>query len=385
MDRNKLKIVYTVGFAAVAALIGAVALISALTEPNRASARQAKALLAAEADSYELEALQAQEFSVEPTPLPTPVPPAVPADAAEILCNMKPLFIVPSHAEAETLLQSYLQRCADAAAPERVLSATFACELRIVNALDNVPYYTIDEAMELLLSDLSVIPVTVTSERTTVTDIPVSAETRADATLAKGTRIVTQLGSPIRTVTRTTVTYLFGEEQSVSEPVTETVKQGSPTVVRVGTGDFPAKGSDKQSKKKEQDTSASWIMELTFPLAGKKRVLVTPFGVTDGVFRRGADYEGEAGSVVSAPAGGIVIFCGERGEYGFTVDIDHGNGCISRLTHLSDAGLKLNQRVFSGDTVGYLSADSTGDRAKPVLHYELLVDGIPVDPETRWK
>jgi murein DD-endopeptidase MepM/ murein hydrolase activator NlpD len=73
-----------------------------------------------------------------------------------------------------------------------------------------------------------------------------------------------------------------------------------------------------------------------------------------------------------------VVFCAERGAYGFVVDIDHGNGFVSRLTHLSDVQVELNQRVFIGDPVGVLAEDTDG--GKPVLHYELIIDGIPYNP-----
>ena len=72
------------------------------------------------------------------------------------------------------------------------------------------------------------------------------------------------------------------------------------------------------------------------------------------------------------------MYCGERGAYGFVVDIDHGNGFVSRLTHLADVQVELNQRVFIGDTVGTLAPDEDG--GKPVLHYELIIDGIPYNP-----
>ena len=58
---------------------------------------------------------------------------------------------------------------------------------------------------------------------------------------------------------------------------------------------------------------------------------------------------------------------------------DHGDGFVSRLTHLADVTLELNQRVFAGDAVGKL-AESERSGKKPRLHYELLVDGVPYNP-----
>ena len=81
---------------------------------------------------------------------------------------------------------------------------------------------------------------------------------------------------------------------------------------------------------------------------------------------------------VTAPAEGLIVYCGERGAYGFVVDIDHGNGFVSRLTHLSDVVVEMNQRVFAGDAIGVLAEDPDG--GKPVFHYELMIDGIPYNP-----
>ena len=84
------------------------------------------------------------------------------------------------------------------------------------------------------------------------------------------------------------------------------------------------------------------------------------------------------GTNITAPGEGIVVYCGERGAYGFVVDIDHGNGFVSRLTHLNDVQLELNQRVFQGDKIGTLAPDEDGDKA--TFHYELIIDGIPYNP-----
>ena len=75
---------------------------------------------------------------------------------------------------------------------------------------------------------------------------------------------------------------------------------------------------------------------------------------------------------------GVVVFSGFHPQYGYMVDIDHGNGFVSRLTHLSDVQVELNQRVFIGDPVGVLAEDEDG--GKPVMHYELIIDGIPYNP-----
>ena len=106
--------------------------------------------------------------------------------------------------------------------------------------------------------------------------------------------------------------------------------------------------------------------------------MVHYFGYVEGKMNYGLEIGNSAGTNVVAPGEGVVVYCGERGAYGFVVDIDHGNGFVSRLTHLSDVQVELNQRVFIGDPVGKLAPDADG--GKPVLHYELIIDGIPYNP-----
>ena len=391
MERKKRKNIYVFVFCGAALLIAALCLVSALTEPDRAAKRALEAAASGKADSFELEALQAEVFDVEPTPAPTPIPPAVPAEAKEILSGSTPVCIVPSQADAETLLYTYLEQSAVESSTEHTLSAAIDCEVRIIAPHDNIPLYSVEDALALLLADPSLIPVRLTVSRREIEEVPAATEYRDDASLAKGTRAVMQLGSAERTVTQTELTYRAGEETSAGTPATETLKPGSPTVVRVGTGVFDAETQQKKKQTKadkQQAEEAALIhgeaFPLTFPLKLKKRTAAVPFGVSNGVFRRGTDFEADAGSAVFVPAEGVVIYCGERGEYGFTVDIDHGNGCISRLTHLTDVTAELHQRVFAGDTLGSLAAPADGS-VKAKLHYEFTVDGVPRDPSPYWQ
>lgn len=389
MEQKKRKGInaYLIAFGGAAILIGALCLISALTEPRRAAARASAAAAAGEADAFEMEALQAEVFDVEPTPAPTPIPPAVPTGSKEILSGAEPLFIVPSQADAETLLYTYLERSAVETDTEHTLSAALDCEVHIVDPHDNIPLYSVEEALALLSEDPSLIPVRLTVQRREIAEAAVTTEYRDDATLARGTRAVMQVGAAERTVTETEVTYRAGQVIATGTPVSETLKAGSPTVVRVGTGVFEAESSQKAKKQAEKGAEAEEDptlihgepFVLTLPLKLKKKVFAEAFGTDGGVFRRGVTFEADVGSAVSAPAEGVVIYCGERGEYGFTVDIDHGNGCVSRLTHLENVTVELHQRVFAGDTVGVL-APATDGGAKSKLCYELTVDGVPRDP-----
>ena len=73
-----------------------------------------------------------------------------------------------------------------------------------------------------------------------------------------------------------------------------------------------------------------------------------------------------------------MIFIGERGDYGLVIEIRHGDGFVSRLTHCASPYVELEQHVFRGDPIAILAKQE--EEAQPHLHYELLIDGIPFDP-----
>lgn len=94
----------------------------------------------------------------------------------------------------------------------------------------------------------------------------------------------------------------------------------------------------------------------------------------------GIDYAAPVGTEVSATGAGRVIFAGTMRGYGLTLDIDHGGGVVTRYAHLSniESGVSKGTRIRAGDKIGAVGA--TGLVSGPNLHYEVLVDGRPVDP-----
>ncbi|MGH6817737.1 MAG: M23 family metallopeptidase [Methylovirgula sp.] len=81
---------------------------------------------------------------------------------------------------------------------------------------------------------------------------------------------------------------------------------------------------------------------------------------------------------VRATAAGRVVSAGFDGGYGNMVEIDHGNGLSTRYAHLSSIDVVPGQNVRFGTVVGHVGA--TGRATGPHLHYEVRVDGEPVDP-----
>ena len=92
----------------------------------------------------------------------------------------------------------------------------------------------------------------------------------------------------------------------------------------------------------------------------------------------GVDLRESYGADIRATAAGRVIFAGPASGYGNLVEIDHGNGLTTRYAHMSDIAVALGETVVKGGVLGRVGA--TGRATGPHLHYEVRVDGSPVDP-----
>ncbi|MEP6734454.1 MAG: M23 family metallopeptidase [Chryseolinea sp.] len=115
--------------------------------------------------------------------------------------------------------------------------------------------------------------------------------------------------------------------------------------------------------------------------------LVSGFGVRINPFHKGkynhpgVDFAAPRGSAVFATAPGKVVTVKKtslQAGYGNYVEIDHGNGFVTRYAHLDAISVRRGQQVFKGKVIG--TAGSSGGSVAPHLHYEVIRDGEQVDP-----
>ena len=92
----------------------------------------------------------------------------------------------------------------------------------------------------------------------------------------------------------------------------------------------------------------------------------------------GVDMTAPLGQGIRAGAAGTVIVAGTYGGYGLTVIIDHGGGMTTLYAHQSKLFVSRGESVGAGDTVG--EAGATGLATGPHLHFEVRINGTPVDP-----
>jgi murein DD-endopeptidase MepM/ murein hydrolase activator NlpD len=92
----------------------------------------------------------------------------------------------------------------------------------------------------------------------------------------------------------------------------------------------------------------------------------------------GLDFPASPGTPIMAAAGGMVVNVENHAAYGNMVEIDHGNGLITRYAHAQRVLAKKGDLVKRGQPVAEVG--STGRSTGPHLHFEVLVDGVPQDP-----
>ena len=95
-------------------------------------------------------------------------------------------------------------------------------------------------------------------------------------------------------------------------------------------------------------------------------------------FHSGLDFAAVWGTLIHAAAGGTVSFAGVRHDYGWVVEIDHGNGLTTRYAHASRLLVKVGDVVMPGDPIA--AVGSTGRSTGPHLHFEVLRNGEATDP-----
>ncbi len=220
----------------------------------------------------------------------------------------------------------------------------------------------VGQSISLVVAD-PYLNVTTTEKVTTQQNIPYPVKTVKDDTLWPWQRVTRQAGEPglklvVMEVTRKNGV-LTGQrvlsEQVLKEPVAQVVAQGSRAVSGGGTG------------------------KLLWPLSGQ---ITSGYGWRatgrNREFHSGLDIAAPAGTPILAADSGVVVFAGWNGGYGLTLVIDHGDGLSTLYGHNSTNLVKEGSRVNKGQAIARVG--STGRSTGPHLHFEVRVNGEPVNP-----
>ena len=95
-------------------------------------------------------------------------------------------------------------------------------------------------------------------------------------------------------------------------------------------------------------------------------------------FHAGLDFPGSYGQPITAAARGKVSYVGQRQGYGNVVEVDHGNGLMTRYAHLSGFSARVGEQVLRGQQIGRMG--STGRSTGTHLHFEVRQNGAAINP-----
>ncbi|MDI3298905.1 MAG: peptidoglycan DD-metalloendopeptidase family protein [Bacillota bacterium] len=133
----------------------------------------------------------------------------------------------------------------------------------------------------------------------------------------------------------------------------------------------------------EEALRLSGAVVLQWPL--DSFVVTSPFGsryhpiLKQWRMHTGIDLAARSGTPIHAAAPGVVFYAGWISGYGNTVILVHGNGISTLYGHMSRILVQANQKVSAGEVIGLVGM--TGLATGPHLHFEVRVDGTPVNPQ----
>ena len=210
------------------------------------------------------------------------------------------------------------------------------------------------------------------------------------ATVAFGLSTILSNPTFAETAATSTTTEVAAEPAKIEQPV-ETIDYSRPQAneFAINSGG-PEENNDQDGESTELENTLRQIERTSNPANlptmwahlgkinnefGFRR---NPFGGRAYEFHPGMDIDGERGDAIAAPANGTIISAGYKGGYGNMVEIDHGNGLVTRYGHMSKVEATAGDSVQRGQLIGYVG--STGRSTGPHLHYELRLNDKPINP-----
>ncbi len=294
---------------------------------------------------------------------------------AQILSDGRVVAVMASTEAAHALLEDVKAYFNDAVSGQGEKESVFedGVEIRPLPEGTQEQTASYDELFALFTSGDSPIRVRTTLTTVETKTLPFETDTKKDSTLIEGTRIVAYMGREGSQTTRTRTVYINGDRStSRSGTETDTVKPMD-MVIYQGSEKLDA---EEDSPGRHEGEKGPDKGELTF-IAPVKGNIVCNFGQLYGVLHLGLDYRPE-GDTVCASAPGTVVTVLERDGYGLMLEIDHGNGFLTRYAQLDSAAVAPGDTVAQGQIIA--APGSSGNVEEKTLHFELRVDGIAYNP-----
>ena len=234
----------------------------------------------------------------------------------------------------------------------------FTDGLYLLKDIDNV---------ESVKTALSFVTVETTVNTVTESEIEYKTVTKTSSEYAKGESVVTVNGRNGKRAVKESIKYVNGVEVFRETVSDEIVLQPTDKVIVKGTAPTVI------SQEEQQDISKSGFV---FPLPKGVWQVSAYFG--DGRNHKGVDLRAPKGTAIMAVASGEVVYSGWKSDYGYCIEIDHGNGLHTRYGHASSLIAKRGTFVSAGEVVALVGA--TGDAYGNHLHFEVIRGGVRYNP-----
>ncbi len=315
------------------------------------------------------------QVTAPPTPRLVQVQRDYPPGAMDLVADGRVLFTVENAEDGREAVELYLSESADQGLgpDERLIRAGFDQKLSLEEPSGEGKLLKFEEAVNTLKADESLLPTLRTVARCVIDRGTVETVTRENGKLLRGSRIYRNMGVYPYSLSYYETT--FRGQAAFSEVKTSEFSLGPGKMDRVvenGTCDVGAASPQAGPEAVEiQGFQPQW------PVAG---TVSGSFGMTSEGMCYGVEIAADSSAWVVAPAEGVVVYCAERGKLGLVIDVLHDEtGCLSRIMGCQKPLVELHQRVKKGEQLGTLPEPVTGKLV--TVRYELLVDGLPVNPE----
>ncbi|MBR5218830.1 MAG: peptidoglycan DD-metalloendopeptidase family protein [Clostridia bacterium] len=263
------------------------------------------------------------------------------------------IFTAKDKASAEEVVRKYISECSVEADAKTTTNIKFKTNIVETSSISDF------EQCSLLLQNSSNVKVISVVNTTENQNIPFDTKSTEDSTLYLGESVTVTEGKEGTAQIEAQTVYQNGMPQSrriLSENILITPVS---RVVRVGT--------------KEKDVLKTG---LCYPLQG---VISSPYGERWGKMHEGIDIAVPEGTPVIAAECGRVIYAGDGGTYGNLVRIDHGYGVVTAYAHLGEINVQAGQSVGANTQIAL--SGNTGRSTGPHLHFEIVNNGIPLNPD----
>lgn len=324
--------------------------------------------------------------TVSPTPAQTlaPLPSATPAQGGEaavptpvfvqtaVVVNGKTVGVLASREAAEELLHDIKANYEAIIVEEGQLTSSFLDEVELEDAPDATELTTLEALYETLVNGRRPLKVETVLLIQSTASISYEEETKKDETLFAGLRVVESMGRTGESAVVTRIVYQNGEQKKKETGEQTVTRESENRVIRVGTLAQKSGEPGRREGKKGKDAEG---LSFAAPVEGE---IVSNFGRRNGSMHFGLDYEIDEGAYVYAAEAGVVVSVLVRGNYGLTVEVDHGNGFLTRYAHLQSALVALHDKVEKGQQIATAGAPQYGEKGG--LHFELRIDGFAYNP-----